>query len=226
MAKISHSHTPTPMSQPIQDSSLFATRQSLLLRLKDLDDQDGWREFFDIYWRLIYSFCLKARLSEQAAEEVVQETMISVAKQMPGFRYDRSKGSFRSWLLTVVSRRVNDRHRQEARWSRVIEPQPEPVSGEPPEIEEYPDPRRPDLDVLWASEWEGHLIRQALERVRTQVSEKQYLIYEMHVLREVPIAAVVENLQTSVAAVYVAKHRVGRLLRAQLAHLRSDDPPE
>ena len=214
------------MSGPSHDSSLHATRQSLLLRLKDFGDQDGWREFFDTYWRLIYSFCLQARLSEQAAEEVVQETMITVAKQMPEFRYDRSKGGFRSWLLTVVSRRINDRRRQEARWSRVIEPQHEPKSGEPPAIEEHPDPRRPDLDVLWAAEWEGHVIRQALDRVRSQVSEKQYLIYEMHVLQEVPIATVVANLQTSVAAVYVAKHRVGRLLRAQLAHLKREDSPE
>ena len=214
------------MAKPNEDPSLFATRQSLLLRLKDHEDQDGWREFFDTYWRLIYSFCLKARLSEQAAEEVVQETMISVAKQMPEFRYDRSKGGFRSWLLTMVHRRITDRYRQEARWNRVIEPQPDPEHGELPAIEDHPDPRRPDLDVLWASEWEGHLIRQALDRVRTQVSEKQYLIYEMHVVREVPIATVVANLRTSVAAVYVAKHRVGRLLRAELAHLRSDDPAE
>ncbi len=214
------------MSQSIEESSLFATRQSLLLRLKDHGDQEGWHEFFETYWRLIYSFCLKARLSEQAAEEVVQETMISVAKQMPEFRYDRSKGSFRSWLLTVVRRRITDRHRQEVRWSRGIEPQSEPESGAPPAIEEHADPRRPDLDVLWASEWEGHLIRQALDRVRTQVSEKQYLIYEMHVLREVPISTVVANLRTSVAAVYVAKHRVGRLLRAQLTRLKQDDPHE
>ena len=82
------------MSRFFNDQSLFSTRQSLLLRLKDQEDQEGWQEFFDTYWRLIYSFCLKAGLSEIEAEEVVQETMISVAKQMPQFRYDGSKGGF------------------------------------------------------------------------------------------------------------------------------------
>lgn len=214
------------MSQSNDDSSLFATRQSLLNRLKDHEDQVGWREFFDVYWRLIYSFCLKAHLSEQEAEEIVQDTMISVAKEIPGFRYDRSKGRFRSWLLKVVQRRIADRNRQKQRWTRIVAPEIEREPSSSTEIEDHADPRRPDLDVLWASEWEAHRIRQALDQVRQQVSEKQYLIYEMHVLQEMPLTAVVANLQTSAVSVYMAKHRVGKLLRAELGRLRQrDDSP-
>jgi RNA polymerase sigma-70 factor (ECF subfamily) len=91
---------------------------------------------------------------------------------------------------------------------------------------DHPDPKRPELDVLWASEGEGYLINKALQQVREKVSEKQYLIYEMHVLREVPISTVVANLQTSTMAVYVAKHRVGKLLRVELGKLRHEEDPE
>ena len=52
------------MSLPPDDSSLHATRQSLLLRLKDHQDQDGWREFFETYWRLIYSVSLSFALMQ------------------------------------------------------------------------------------------------------------------------------------------------------------------
>ena len=31
-----------------------ATPSSLLRRLKNWDDQSGWQEFFDTYWKLIY----------------------------------------------------------------------------------------------------------------------------------------------------------------------------
>jgi RNA polymerase sigma-70 factor (ECF subfamily) len=65
-----------------------------------------------------------------------------------------------------------------------------------------------------------------MQHVREQVSEKQYLIYEMHVLREVPISTVVANLQTSAMAVYVAKHRVGKLLRVELGRLKLEEDPE
>jgi RNA polymerase sigma-70 factor (ECF subfamily) len=211
------------MSLPPDDSSLHATRQSLLLRLKDHQDQDGWREFFETYWRLIYSVCIKAKLSETEAEEIVQDTMVSVAKEMPSFRYDRTKGSFRSWLLTIVRRRLIDRNRKKARWERIIAPSDEADAPGSSEAVDQIDPHRSDLEMLWASEWEGHLLRRALEGVRSRVSEKQYLIYEMLMLRDVPLPQVVENLQTSAVVVHMAKYRVNRLLRQELTRLRRED---
>jgi len=56
------------------------TRQSLLTRLKNWDDQEGWREFFETYWRLIYRVTRKADLSDAEAQDVVQKTMVAIAK--------------------------------------------------------------------------------------------------------------------------------------------------
>ena len=74
------------------------TRASLLSRLKDRDDHVGWQEFFDTYWKLIYGVALKAGLNDSEAQDVVQETVIYVAKKLPDFRYDPEKGSFKSVL--------------------------------------------------------------------------------------------------------------------------------
>lgn len=208
------------MNRNPEDSALFATRASLLNRLKDQEDQDGWREFFDTYWRLVYSFARKSGLNESDAEDVVQDTMATVAKQMPSFRYDPDKGSFKSWLLTLVSRRLIDRQRKESRRGRLVEPMPETTTetGSPPE---FADPARPVLERLWASEWESHLLDRALQLVRAKVSEKQYLMYQLHVLQEVPLKTVAANLQTSSMSVYMAKHRVGKLLKTELERVRS-----
>ena len=84
------------------------TRWSLIGRLKDMDDQQSWQEFFDAYWKLIYSVALKAGLSDAEAQEVVQETVISVAKKMPEFKADPAAGSFKSWLLTLTRWRIVD----------------------------------------------------------------------------------------------------------------------
>ena len=139
---------------------MHATRQSLLLRLKDHQDQDGWREFFETYWRLIYSVCIKAKLSESEAEEIVQDTMVSISKEMPSFRYDRSKGSFRSWLLTIVRRRLIDRNRKKARWERIIAPSDEADAPGSSEAVDQIDPHRSDLEMLW----ESHDAEQVLQR--------------------------------------------------------------
>ena len=79
---------PTGGSRFVDQNAFIPTRRSLLSRLKSWDNQDSWREFFDTYWRLVYNFALKAGLDDTGAQDAVQETVISVAKQMPGFKYD------------------------------------------------------------------------------------------------------------------------------------------
>ena len=91
------------------------TRQSLLSRLRSWDNQDSWHEFFELYSRLIYGVARRSGLAESEAEEVVQETVIAVAKEMPGFKYDRLKGSFKGWLLVITRRRIADQLRRRYR---------------------------------------------------------------------------------------------------------------
>jgi len=86
----------------MNDDRLFATRRSIVDRLGDWRDQQNWQRFFDTYWRLIYSVARKAGLTEDEAQEVVQETVITVAKNAGDFRYDPKIGSFKSWLLQTT----------------------------------------------------------------------------------------------------------------------------
>src|SRR5437016_14532682 len=88
------------------------TRWSLIGRLKNLDDQQSWQDFFDAYWKLIYSVALKAGLNDSEAQDVVQETVISVAKKMPEFKADPAAGSFKSWLLTLPPWPITDQLRR------------------------------------------------------------------------------------------------------------------
>jgi Sigma-70 region 2 len=86
-----HHATWTPRRRP--DESL-PTRASLLSRLHDLTDSDSWRAFFETYWRLLYNVARKSGLNDVEAQDVVQETVIAVARKMPEFRYDPAKGFF------------------------------------------------------------------------------------------------------------------------------------
>ena len=79
---------------PTETEESLATRATLLLKLRDLDDQASWRKFFDRYWRLIYSIARKAGFGDAAAQDIVQETLIAVSRHMPEFRYDPAIGSF------------------------------------------------------------------------------------------------------------------------------------
>src|SRR5437660_2528131 len=96
----------------MNDASSIPTRQSLLARLKDWGDHESWRQFFEIYWRLIHATALKAGLTEAEAEEVVQEVMIAAAKKMPEFTYEPGKDSLKGWLLAVARWKIGDQFRK------------------------------------------------------------------------------------------------------------------
>src|SRR5262245_5224284 len=100
---------------PTTIDELLTTRRSLLSRLRDWDNEERWRDFFYTYWRLIHGLAMKCGLTESEAQDVVQETMLSVAKQMPGFKYDPALGSFKGWLLQITRRRIADQMRKRAR---------------------------------------------------------------------------------------------------------------
>src|ERR1041384_1434729 len=89
-----------------------ATRRSLLTRLRDAGDQTGWQEFFETYWKLLYRVARKSGLTEAEAQDAVQETVITVAQQMPEFRYEPSRCSFKGWLLLLTRQRVAHQFRK------------------------------------------------------------------------------------------------------------------
>jgi len=216
----------------VNDADSIPTRQSLLARLKDVGDQESWRVFFDIYWRLIHATALKAGLTETEAQEVVQEVMIGAAKKMPEFTYDPGKDSLKGWLLAVTRWKVADQFR---RREKVGQPSRLPRSGETPDllsndtartatVERVPDPRGAEIDAIWDAEWRSNLLRVALDRVKSRVNPAHYEMYHLHVVQGLSPRETARTLGVSTAAVYLAKHRVGRLTKAELKRLSKRRP--
>ncbi len=213
------------MSKPaaLPDSpadELLPTRHSLLSRLRDWNDQDGWRDFFDAYWRLIYTVARRAGLNDAEAQDIVQETLLGIAKKMPAFRYDPAKGSFKAWLLLNVRSRLAEHWRRRARRERHhAESQPESGSGTT-FLQRLPEADAGCLEAAWQKEWEANLLQAALDRTKAKVAARQFLIFDLATLKETPMARITRTLGINIAQVYLAKHRVGKVLKAELERLR------
>jgi len=201
---------------------IIPTRQSLLHRLKDWEDDESWREFFDIYRKLIFSFALKAGLSEQESEEVVQETVISVAKTIKEFEYDPDRCSFKSWLRHLAQKRIADAFRRRARHPAAHDAGPSHTQT--PVIERIADPAAANLDQFWEEEWQKELLEAAIARVKTEVSGEQYQLFDFYVLKKMPVGKVAAALGTSAAQVYLAKHRISRLIKKEVNRLEKQMP--
>ncbi len=198
-----------------QKEEFIPTRKSLLTRLKNWDDQEGWREFFETYWRLIYSVALKAGFTDAEAQDIVQDTIVVVARKMRNFKYDPSIGSFKAWLLLNTRSRIAERLRKKRLPIAEKFPQRD-ATARTATVERVPDPAGQDLDSVWEAEWKKNLLEQALAAVKQQVAPKQFQIFDLYVLQETPIEAITRALGVSANQVYLAKHRVSEVLDDEL----------
>src|SRR5437879_11694996 len=161
----------------------IATRTTLLLRLKDWQDHESWQDFFDTYWKLIYGVARHSGLNDVEAQDVVQETFVSVAKHMPTFKYDRSIGSFKAWLLTMTRWRILDQLRKRAPQGAHHRPERARLTGTGT-AERIVDPASLDLNKVWELEWENTLLEAAVEKVKHHVDPQKYQIVDLYVNKE------------------------------------------
>src|SRR4051794_10637138 len=82
------------------------TRQSLVARLKDVCDDEAWREFVAIYEPIILRLMLRSGLQEFDARDVSQQVFAALAKDIEQWQPDGREGSFRRWLFQIAKNRV------------------------------------------------------------------------------------------------------------------------
>jgi len=195
----------------------MSTRRSLISRLRDWEDRASWQEFFDTYWKLIYAVALKSGLSNTEAEEVVQETVISIARKMPSFEYDPARCSFKGWLKHVTRLRIIDqlrRRRPETHLANM-----DGGSNGTELIEQIPDPRGLAIEEVWEQEWEGNLLDAALQRVKAKSKAAQYQAFYMNMVQQIPAREVARMLGMSLGRVYFAGRRLSRMVREECRRL-------
>jgi RNA polymerase sigma factor (sigma-70 family) len=202
---------------------LIPTRHSLLRRMKNWEDQASWEEFFESYWKLIYAVAIKAGLREVEAQDVVQETVMSVAKNIAGFEIGPERGSFKAWLLTNTRWRIAEQFRK-----RLPAAEPYAAPGDEtsctPASHRIPDRAGLDLDAIWDHEWQHNITEAALSNLRKQVAPEHYQMFDLHVLRQWPAAKVSRQLGIKMGKIYFAKYKLLRLLKKEIKRLESTPP--
>lgn len=207
--------------EPDISENFLPTRRSLLGRLKQWDDRRSWEEFVKMYERLIYSVAIKSGLRDHEASDVVQDTLISVAKELPNFQYDPEKGSFKGWLRMITRRRIVDFWRKRSRQVQTSDPLPSDDTQSTP-LDRIADPNSPEMDEIWEDEWRRHLMAAGLERIKKEVSPKAYQVFDLCVLQEVPTPEVASSLGMSAGNIYITKHRVSQILKKEVRKIEKE----
>lgn len=188
------------------------TRATLLVRLRDPEDQLAWREFVEIYSPLIQSYGRHRGLQEADAADLAQDVLARIVRAAPGFEYDPARGSFRGWLFTVTRNELRKRFGRATR---------EPCGSGDSEIrrmlDEAPDEAGEAED--WDVEYRWGLVRWAADRVRHEFRDSTWQAFRQTALAGQDIDQTARALGLSTGAVYVARCRVAARIRHEIERL-------
>ena len=189
------------------------THPSLLVRVRDLDDHEAWREFDRRYRDLILRYCRRKGLQTSDAEDVRQMVMLNMARQLRRFEYRPAKGRFRDYLGRTVANAIHRYFRRPRLERDGLDTR---VVGE---AAAEPDTA---LDEEWESEWMLHHYRTAMETVRRGSDPRSVEVFEQ-LIGGGSVQDVAQLFSMSRDAVHKVKQRMRDRLKRCIAEQVSED---
>lgn len=181
----------------------------------DAPDPETWDAFVERYGRLIYAWCRRWKLQDSDARDVAQEVLLTLAAKMRSFRYDPGR-SFRAWLKTITHHAWQDFLRRRRR--------PGLGSGDTGARERLETlEARDSLHEVLREAFDREVFDEALRRVERRVDARTWRAFQMQVFEEASGAEAAAALGLSVAAAFMAKSRVKKMLEAEVATLEGTD---
>ncbi len=188
---------------------------STLLQQLRLRRPEAWERFVRLYSPVSHRWCRRSGLNAEDAADVMQEVLAALMLHLPEFSRERTGGSFSGWLATITRNKVRDHYRR--RHGRAAG---RGGSTAQRQLSEIPQPPELSEESIRAdAESEAWLSRRVLELIRVEFEARTWQAFWRTAVEGQPPAYVAEDLQMSVAAVYMAKSRVLRRLRQALGEL-------
>jgi RNA polymerase sigma-70 factor (ECF subfamily) len=185
------------------------TSVSLLERLRQPADDVAWQRMVDLYTPLIHGWLRRYEVRPEDADDLVQDVLGTVHRELANFEHNHRPGAFRCWLRTITANRLR------AFWKRrQSRPEATGDSDVARRLAELEDPAS-GLSHLWDEEHDRLVLRRLLEIIEPEFSASTWRAFRRLTLEEGRAAEVAAELGTTVNAVLLAKSRVLRRLRQE-----------
>lgn len=191
----------------MSDRRFSGTSPTLLGRLRlSPENQSAWNEFVERYGPIIQGWCRHWGLQTVDAEDVTQNVLTQLSRQMRRFEHDPTKGSFRGWLKTIAYRAWCDFLDQRRR-------QDDQGSGDTAVLQMLSTVEaREHLLNQMEEEWNRELLEQAMDQVRQRVQPHTWEVFRLMTQENFTGPEVAEKLEMNVGAVWVAKSKVQKMI--------------
>ncbi len=184
------------------------TCTELLDGLRRIDNHDVWQQFVNRYRGMIERYAVRLGLREADAQDAAQQALISFCTDYREGKYDRERGRLRQWLFGIARNQVRSFHRKNQRLDKQVADKTNETgffSAMPADDE---------MEQAWEEEWRDSVIKQCLDEVRQSMDAQSIEAFELFAWKGMDAAEVAERLDMTPNAVFIAKHRVLKKIRA------------
>ncbi len=185
------------------------TSLSLLNRLTDSADSETWDELVSLYRPLLEHWLNRYHVQPTDADDVIQEVLAVVIRELPKFRHNERTGAFRNWLRTILMNRLK------AYWRTRDNRSQSPGGSEfVTQLGELADGNS-YMSSLWNAEHDAYLVKRLSQAIRPRFDTKTWEAFERQVIGGQTASQVATDLGLSLSSVYAAKSRVLHALRQE-----------
>jgi RNA polymerase sigma-70 factor, ECF subfamily len=185
------------------------TSATLLERLRDRSDSVAWQRLIDLYSPLIQAWLHHHGVSAGDAEDMTQDVLAVVVREVSRFRHNGRTGAFRSWLRTITVNCLRQSLR--SRRPRVAAVGSLEIATA---LDQLEDPAS-DLSRHWDQEHDRYILERLMELIGPEFEATTWRAFRRQVIDGAPARVVAGEMGMTVNAVLIAKSRV-------LSHLRRE----
>ncbi len=186
----------------------YVTRQTLLMRARNRDDQDAWGEFVVVYQRFIYHVLNRMNVSENDFDDIVQEVLVRLWEKLG--TYDPEKARFRSWLSFVIRNIVlNYIKKNNIRIEKMAQ-----LADESKESTRS----QSEIDKMIEREWKLHISNLAMQTIKELFSGKAMEVFSLS-LQGLDSEDISRHLNIARDSVKVLKSRVKNRYMSEVKRL-------
>ena len=185
------------------------TSLSLLARLRQSPESENWDRLVELYTPLIRAWLRKYDVQESDADDLVQEVLLAVSKDLVKFDHAGQPGAFRGWLKAILVNRLRN-------FWRARDRRPE-VRGDwdiDKRLAELDDPASA-MSQVWNRQHDQYVLRQLLALAEPHFAPNTWKAFSRVALDGASADCVAKELGISLNAVFIAKSRVLSRLRQE-----------
>ena len=192
-----------------------ATHLSLLTQARS-GSHAAWTRMVELYQPLIYGWLRRHGVSHHDAEELSQDSLLAVARELPRFSHSGNVGAFRLWVYRITANRARAFWRAgRVRATATGDSRFRDI------VEQFEDPGS-ELSQAWEREHDRFLLLRLLETIQSDFTANSLTAFRRQVFDGATAEQVAAELGITVAAVYSARSRILQRLRREAEGLVDD----